>query len=494
MKINLRLPIAMFVVVAFVCNAVASAAPAELHIGISPFLKEGQRQAITRLLPDMVVNPSRLPDGTRVVVWDAWSLVIIADFVIPTLKFDSAQARAPQLAKPLALVGQWMRTPAHAEVGVPIDSGAIKAPEWLYEASTNSSSLARSFVLLGSPIYRSPAEPAFDMGGSDDERYPSDGHLALSMRASVFGCAEKPGRLAHATVHWAFFDPVANEGYKYALTRWWTLFVQERQGGTLATFSADLPATLARALQLGLPPVLRAEIDPLDAKPVMRAAHPRSLPAWLEQAPAQPAPPQPVPTAAPAQPSVVPATVVITPEPAPEPVVIAPPPPPVAVIVQPTREVPRVSLPVTFDSTKVGIGIAWSAKGVDLDLYVRAMPRAVELYYNKARSKEGFLYNDERNANAGRYYEFVEFNMPVDLSQATVWVNYYSGSAANVTGQVVFFDHGRIKIGTFTLRANRGNRGSDSSPRERSAFWTEVRLADLIETAAPLAATKPGEK
>jgi hypothetical protein len=59
---------------------------------------------------------------------------------------------------------------------------------------------------------------------------------------------------------------------------------------------------------------------------------------------------------------------------------------------------------------------------------------------------------------------------------------------------VVFFDHGRIKVGTFTLRANRGNRGSDSSSRERSAFWTEVRLADLVETATPLAATKPGEK
>jgi hypothetical protein len=207
MKINLRLHFALLVVVAFVCNAVAGDTPAELHIGISPFLKEGQRQAITRLLPDMVVNPSRLPGGTRVVVWDAWRLVIIADFVIPTLKFDSAQARAPQLAKPLALVGQWMRAPARAEVGVPVDSGAIKAPEWLYEASTNSSAVTRSFVLLGSPIYRSPAEPAFDMGGNDDERYPSDGHLALSLRESVFGCAEKPGRLAHATVHWHFLIP-----------------------------------------------------------------------------------------------------------------------------------------------------------------------------------------------------------------------------------------------------------------------------------------------
>jgi len=146
------------------------------------------------------------------------------------------------------------------------------------------------------------------------------------------------------------------------------------------------------------------------------------------------------------------------------------------------------------DYTKTGIGIAWSAKGVDLDLYVRAFPRTTEIYYRRARSYEGFLYIDERNANTGQYYEFVEFNVPVDLNKATVWVNFYAGRAANLTGQVVLFDHGHIRVGKFTLRANRGNRGGDSSSRGQSAFWTEVHLEKLVETTTPLAARKPGEK
>jgi hypothetical protein len=148
-------------------------------------------------------------------------------------------------------------------------------------------------------------------------------------------------------------------------------------------------------------------------------------------------------------------------------------------------------IPPTIDASKTGIGIAWAAQGVDLDLYVRPFAGVTELYYARARSREGFLYADERDANAGRYYEFVELKVPVDLKKMTVWVNFYAGRAANITGQVVLFDHGRVRTGTFAIRANRGNHGSASSSREQSPYWTRVQLDALIEATAPLAAQRP---
>lgn len=471
---------------------------AEMHLGLSPFMDEAARRQVGEALPAFLLEPKLLPGGTRVVAWDAWNLQRIAEFDISVREFDTARARALKLQRELGRLGQWLRQAAPAVEGMPAGCAAVRAPEWLFAASAEPASPRRTFVLLGSPFYRSPTEPAFDM--ESDARYPSDGHLALALRDSVFGVVEKARRLDRAAVFWCFFGQAiwANALHEERVTRFWSLFVQ-RQGGTLGWFSPDLSATFAQAARPALSPMLRAEIDAADEKPLMHSARPRTFlvpvpppsPAPPVVAPAPlPAPPPPPPANEPAVTVAEPPAVVPAPQPAsaPPPVVESVPAP-----IAPAAPPAPLPMPFVLDDAKTGIGIAWSAS-IDLDLYVRLRPGARELYYRQDRSTEGFLYRDERHANVGRQYEFIEFRDrgPIDLSQATIWVNYYSGRAAGVTGQIVLFERGRVRLGTFVLPASRGNSGREDQRRGTSPHWVQIRLDQLGEAAAPLA-RRPGE-
>jgi hypothetical protein len=140
---------------------------------------------------------------------------------------------------------------------------------------------------------------------------------------------------------------------------------------------------------------------------------------------------------------------------------------------------------------KTGIGLAWGVDA-DIDLYVRADPRAKELSYQLKQTPEGRLVSgDIRHANVGRTYEYMEFSRPIDLSRATVWVNYYRGRARAVLGQVVLFRDGRVWVGQFRIAAARGNGGSDADRRDRSPYWQRIDLDQLTEASAPLAAQRP---
>lgn len=475
---------------------VASGAEASLNLVFSPWVAPAQREKQQGQVRSFLLRQA--PAGVHVKLWDGWTAEMLGEAVVPALRYDNAAARAQNrdMSRLLAALNKWGEASQGSENEL-VGTGALRAPELLQEISGDRAVGTNTIVLIGSPIYCNVTEPSFSM---TEGRYPSDGHLKCTLTESVYGVAQKQGRLNQVTVHWVIPNLAVwqNELHEQAVTRFWALFVQA-QSGKLATFSADLPRVLQRALQTDLTPILSVQPEPSDEKPTMHSAIPRTVPNWLVQILIPPPAATPPPDVLPVQPPSVQAPTAPAPEPAPSPALVVqapvvPPPAPVVGKQTPPLPTPAISLPMTLVSSKAGIGIAWSAKGVDLDLYVRAFPRASELYYNRMRSKEGFLYNDERNANAGRYYEFVEFKVPVDFSQTTAWVNYYGGSVANVTGQVVFFDHGQIKVGTFTLRATRGNRGGDSSSRERSAYWTEVRLTNLVETNAPLAAQKPGER
>jgi len=157
-------------------------------------------------------------------------------------------------------------------------------------------------------------------------------------------------------------------------------------------------------------------------------------------------------------------------------------------LVAPAQPQPAIPFPNGFDSSKTGVGICWSGDGVDLDAYVLPRPGARELYYKRDRTPEGFLYRDERTGNVGRYFEFVEFKTAVDLSRVSVWVNLYAGRGP-ISGQVALFDHGKVKVGSFTINAAKGSHGRGD--RGTSQCWVEIRLADLVAATVPLSASKP---
>jgi len=475
-------------------QVIAHAADATIQVVVSPWTTPAQRIKEQQQIRAFILR--RAPAGTNLELWDGWSLETLGEATIPALRYDNAAARAQNrdLARLLAGLKKWAETPQEDDVSL-AGTAALRAPELLQEIGDEQSGAYRSVILIGSPLYTNQTEPTFSMS---DGRYPSDGHLKCTLSESVYGVAEKQGRLDQVFVHWAIPSSAVwkNELHEHAVTRFWVLFVQA-QGGKLVTFNTDLPRVLQRALRQDLMPVLSAQADPSDEKPVMHSAAPRDVPAWLEQIPA---PPVALPTQEPEpKPSKIqPTPVVVMPKlvPTPQPTVIhsmvvaqsstvsvaSPPPAPI-----------HIAVPVTLDNSKTGIGIAWSSD-VDLDLYVQPAPGKKEVYYRDDRSPEAFLYSDERHANVGGLYEFVEFRKPVDLNQTTVWVNYYGGAASNVTGQVVLFDHGQIKVGTFEIVAAHGNHGWSSRDRANSPYWVKIDLNSLVEAAAPLAAQKPCEK
>ena len=467
-----------------------AAAPVEVHIGVSPFLTSEQRQAFGRELPNLLLDSAALPTGSRVVIWDAWGLRIVTDLAIPALKFDTQQARATHLAKSFVEIGQWVRSAPQLESGVPPTLFALKTPELLELISREPSTLRRSVLLLGSPLYLNLTEPTFSM---TEARYPGDGHLLAPVSESVFGLAEKTNRLAGTTVHWCFFTEQLwqTELHRTAVTRFWGLFMQG-QKGILATFGADLPSALANSVRVGMSPCGRFVLDSESDKVEMRTAAPRAIPVWLEKARTETPKAPAIPVAEkPLTQIVEPApqreVVVAVPAPAPTPAPVNPvpavatpaeTPAPVAVTSVPIIE--NNPLPVKPGNNTVGIGIIWAVEGVDLDLYVRAGPGKHELSYRNTTSREGRYYRDYRNRNADLEYEYVELTPTTNMKEVTAWVNYYKGRAAGVAGQLCVHYQGRSYVGQFRLAASSGNHGADSAKRAASPYWTQIKLTEIV--------------
>jgi len=427
------------------------------------------------------------PMGAHVAVWDGYYLTRIGEADIPQLQHDNSDSRAECLAPVLVGLKRWREQARKAsrDEGSAADD-TVRLPEVLAELGPVEAGRQRRILIVASPFYLCPHEPTFSM---NESRYPSDAHLGATLAESPYGTAGREQALCRTALYWAYgADSQWGSGaHRIAVERWWHLWMAA-QGGALTTFSPDAAVAWSRFVGRNvMGTVVSYQRDTGDSRIEMRSAQPRRVPDWLANAaaPAMPPPEPPSPAVAgkvdmaPSVPGAVALPVI---SPAQERLAPLP----------RVQDAPVVRVPLQLEAWKTGIGIAWSAKGVDLDLYVRPHSRAQEIYYRRDRTKEGFLYRDMRNANTGGLYEFVEFSGPVDLSQISVWINYYAGSAANVSGQVVLFDRGVIKVGNFTLGAGRGNRGNDKLERASSPYWTEVRLVDLQPGSGPLVANKPG--
>src|SRR5262249_32835226 len=98
-------------------------------------------------------------------------------------------------------------------------------------------------IILGSPFY-ADADGAFDMLGG---YVPSDQHLRVTTRQSVYGTADKAQTLEGVTVHFAYLQEAFEHAeHREAVSRFWSLFVQCQQG-TLASFAASPTIVFQRA-------------------------------------------------------------------------------------------------------------------------------------------------------------------------------------------------------------------------------------------------------
>jgi len=323
---------------ALFATAAAPESSQEIIVGVSPFQPAAERAKQQALLQRFVVADA--PNGSRVVVWDAWELRVICDLQLPALRFDSPAARAPRVAPALGALKQWFASldGSQAPAGLK-DTGAIRVPEWLHAATAQPVTGRRTIVAMASPFCVVPDEPSFSML---ETRYPSDGHLSAGDK-SIYSIANKRGRLANTVMAWAYSSETlwASQNHRERVTRWWSLFIAG-QGGALAAFSADAPQILLAATRTNHRASGGYAVNADDNALVMHTATQREVPVKIQQF--RPAPPESVPQpVAKVEPPSPPAPVVVA---------VTPPPAPPAPKLAVQREIARPA-PVFLDVTVV---------------------------------------------------------------------------------------------------------------------------------------------
>lgn len=492
---------------AWLASAAAPGQANEIVIGLSPFQPAAERTKQQALLQRFVVTDA--PNGSRVVVWDAWQLRVICDAQLPILAYDTPAARAPRVAPALAALKQWFAglDGGQAPAGVK-DTGAIKVPEWLQAASAQPASGHRTIVILASPFCLVPTEPSFSMV---ETRYPSDGHLSAGDK-SIYSTVEKRGLLANITVLWAYGSEAvwASQNHHERVARWWSLYIASQgSNAMLAAFNADVPEVMFAAKRTNHRAIGEYAVNADDSAVVMHTATSRVVPLKTQALCVAPlesfrqpvvkaaTPPTPVPVevfAMPApEPPVTPPTHVEEPPPAPEPDPPAKAVEEIVIAIPVPSEIPKPAI------GNVGIAAVWnSERGTDIDLWVAAKPGLPEAYWNRTRVERVRYFRDVRtsqalkeNAEWRKAWEYVEVER-AQVEEPTVWLNVYAAGGA-VSGMVrVQFD-GRVVDKPFQFKAAGGNRGRDSnmSARSRSPYWLQIRLDEVFQEAASNSSNLP---
>lgn len=483
----------------------ASTEPAnEIVIGLSPFQPAPERAKQQALLQRFLVIDA--PNGSRVIVWDAWELRVIADAQLPRLAYDTPAARAPRIAPALVAVKQWFgglegrQTPTGLK-----ESSAIAVPQFLQAATVQSATSRRTIVILGSPFCLVPNEPSFSM---TETRYPSDAHLSAGDK-SIYSIAGKRGHLANTVVLWAYGSEGvwASQNHRERVARWWTLFIAgQGQNAMLAAFSADAPQVFLAAKGANHRAVGEYSVNPDDTELVMHEAGQRLVPVKIQARPVPPMEPLPQPltkleplfvpapvaVVATAMPPVAPQTRVDGPPLSPEPETPAKPIEETAVAIPVLTEIPKPAL------GNIGIAAVWNAApGTDIDLWVAAKPSGAEAYWNRPRVPRVRYARDIRTAQTVKenglwraVWEYVEVE-GASVSEPTVWLNVYSAKGP-ATGIVrVQFD-GQVVDRPFKFNVANGNRGRDSNKAARllSPYWQQVKLTDFFPATVSQASLK----
>jgi hypothetical protein len=406
-----------------------NSSPIHYIVGLSPFLEKTVKDDIYRRIIGFLLTD--IPLNSSLGIYDAFNLTTITQMEIPNARaFKSGKTRANQFKEQLAKLREFLATD-HSKpekTKLPL-AGAVRFPQFLDFAGENLATTSRPviLILLGSPLYIDPKEPAFAM---IDGYFPSDGHLMASREKSVFGIKDRARALENISVYFGYSgDPWVSELHQEKIARFWALYLQG-QGSKLMTFCGD-PATLFSSVRPGAPPANnkqgRWQIDPSQTKiEMLRITRDIGMADWITRD-FTPGGRQPAPS-------------------------------------------------ITVGPMK--IGIRWKGD-IDLDLYATPYSHADTLFFEHTRSPEGYYYKDHRSS-PDREFEFVEFEAPVDVWKIDAAINFYKGSAPEgARGEVRIEFDSRIYTGDFSIAAAHGNEGR--SGNDQRQFWTRIDLPKILK-------------
>jgi hypothetical protein len=461
----------------------------EIIVALSPHTTAVDCSNHQALLQGFLVADA--PNPSRVVVWDAWNLRVISDVQLPRLAYDSPAARARYVTLGLASLKHWCdRLSDNAAASGLKNSGAIKFPEWVQMATAQPAPGRRAIVVLANPFYIS-AEPSFSM---IEDHYPADEHLNRTLAQTPY--APRRGLLAGIEVNWAYSHETiwTCEHHRYAVARWWGLWIGAANG-RLVNFNSDAAQALLAATRTNHSALSEYIANTGDNALVMHTASKREIPLEIQQAPPVPPPPLPVQSVAKPEPTPTPIPNVATPAPTvaafPAPVDTLPVPAQEPTIKSASEAKTLAPMPTEIPIPAMGnIGIAavWSAEsGTDIDLWVAAKPGLPEAYWHRPRVERVHYFRDIRtsqrvkeNAQWRQAWEYVEIEK-AEINEPTIWLNVYAASGP-VNGIIRVQFNGRVVDRPFKFEVGRGNKGLDANhpARGRSPYWQEVKMADFF--------------
>lgn len=392
--------------------AVPAALARNLVIAVSPYYPpEEARKHSIRLLQQL----TQLDQSSRVTLIDGYHLSIIGEFTIPDPAYNNPKARLGINRETVAALKRFAdKSVMPGSENHPSVSGALRLPQLLRYVANNFNHSGRlDVIVLGSPFYDDPREPAFSMAGG---RFPSDGHLFASQGKTPFGAAGQSGLLKNIHVHIGYGSDSIMQGDRhiYFVQRFWTLYV-EALGGRLGSFIGDVP-TLFRAVSNNTSTAVTPPAH--DFKP-MRSDK-------LEM-----------------------------------------------ILLRPVenkqsifeRPVSQTALPQEqiVRAENVQVGISWACALCDLDVYARPLPGAEIVYFGRTITTHGRYWKDYRHSpQPANGFETISFDVPLDLRTVMIVVNFYAGEAPQgVSGEVRISVDDATYAAPFHIPATHGNRGQD---------------------------------
>jgi hypothetical protein len=506
--------------------ATQQATSARKHVIVvaSPYLTKQDREACYRETVRLVLDG--LSPGDILTVLDGVRLDVPAQTTIPEGEVfrKNANARARACARELAALRQFFAAEvAHA----PKMEGVVHVPQVLALSATHLRKPKQPTIvlILGSQFYVD-ADGAFDMLGG---YVPSDEHLRVTSRQSVYGTADKAVALEGVTVHYAYLhEAFEHADHRQAVGRLWSLFVQ-CQGGTLSSFAASLTVVFRRVTEGAQEPVLDVKLDENDRHFVMRrwkhipaptsgtqtnrltsesaiipqtrivlsssrASDLTSLAQSTNQLePATASQSRPLANSV-SQTNSVPAN---PPDASTLPRIRVPVslPSNAAVVIPTNSEIVTRVIPESLQAGKQGIAIVWSVggkshQGVDVDLRVRPPKSDVELSFLNKETLVGRHLRDVLNAdgdsafthNPQSGFEYVELDADVPLRDTAVWLNLFrNDSKQAVEGTVLVATKERLLQGSFRFPAALcGDAATQANQRDENPNWLRFDLNALL--------------
>lgn len=406
-----KITLPLFVLLFMALMAVPAAFARDLVVAVSPYysLDEAKKHSL-QLLQQL----TQLEQGSRITLIDGNHLSIIGVFNIPdNPAYSNPKARLGLNRDAVAALKRFAdKSVASGSEGHPSVAGAVRLPQLLrYAAEHFSHTKQLDVVVLGSPFFDDPKEPAFSMAGG---RFPSDGHLFFTPGKSPFGTEGQGQLLKNVHVHIGYGSDGIMQGdrhrHRYFVQRFWTLYI-ERLGGKLSSFVADVPTLFRGLAQKNSPPAH-------DFKPVRSDK--------LEM-------------------------ILLRPQENKQSIF--------------ERPVSKTALPQAQlrRAENVQVGISWQCALCDLDLYARAIPGAPVIYFGNIASKHGYYWKDYRNSpQPTNGFETISFDVPLDLRTLLIAINFYEGEAPKgAAGEIRISIDDQTYAAPFHIPATHGNGGQD---------------------------------